>query len=112
MTDHRPAFVARHLRQAQAVPCHCGVSHRVFPAADVPQAALHVTEITDSQRHAHADKLEYYYILEGSGKMELGGEVIDLEKDLAVLIHPGTPHRAWGNIKALIVMVPVEAGPL
>ena len=73
---------------------------------DTPVANLHVTEITDSQKHYHKKATEYYYILEGTGKMELNDDVIALEPGLAVRIEPGTAHRAYGNIKALIVVIP------
>ena len=107
MPDKAKGYLVRRLRDAPSVPCDCGLSHRVFTRQEdgIP-ANLHVTEITDAQRHSHADCTEYYYILEGSGKMELGKDVVDLEPGTAVLIRPGTPHRAYGDIKVLIVMVP------
>ncbi len=99
-------YIVRHLRDARVVPCHCGQSHRIFTRQDTPVANLHVTEITDSQKHSHDNITEYYYILKGTGKMELNDDVIDLEPGLAVLIEPHTTHRAWGDITALIVMIP------
>jgi hypothetical protein len=99
-------YQVRHLRDATVVPCPCGTSHRIFTREDTPVANLHVTEITDSRKHYHKRATEYYYILEGSGKMELNDDVIDLEPELAVHIAPGTAHRVYGNIKALIVVIP------
>ena len=107
-TDDK-GYLLRHLRDARTVPCHCGASHRIFTRKRTPPVSLHVTEITDSKRHSHADLTEYYYILEGTGKMELGPDVVDLEPNLAILIRPGTAHRAYGDIKALIIMVPTPA---
>ena len=99
-------YQVRHLRDATVVPCPCGTSRRVFTREDTPVANLHVTEITDSQKHYHKRATEYYYVLEGSGKMELNDDVIDLEPGLAIIIEPGTAHRAYGEIKALIVVIP------
>ena len=99
-------YQVRHLRDATVVPCPCGTSRRIFTRDDTPVANLHVTEITDSRRHYHKKATEYYYILEGSGKMELNDDVIDLTPGLAVHIAPGTAHRVYGNIKALIVVIP------
>jgi mannose-6-phosphate isomerase-like protein (cupin superfamily) len=107
-TDDK-GYLLRHLRDARTVPSHCGASHRIFTRKKTPPVSLHMTEITDSKRHSHADLTEYYYILEGTGKMELGPDVVDLEPNLAILIRPGTAHRAYGDIKALIIMVPTPA---
>ena len=81
-------YQVRHLRDATVVPCPCGTSRRIFTREDTPVANLHVTEITDSRRHYHKKATEYYYILEGSGKMELNDDVIDLAPGLAVHIAP------------------------
>ena len=99
-------YQVRHLRDATVVPCPCGTSRRIFTREDTPVANLHVTEITDSRKHYHKRATEYYYVLEGSGKMELNDDVIDLEPGLAIIIEPGTAHRAYGDIKALIVVIP------
>jgi len=99
-------YQVRHLRDATVVPCPCGTSNRIFTRDDSPVANLHVTEITDSRKHYHKKATEYYYILEGTGKMELNDEVIDLEPGLAIHIAPGTAHRVYGNIKTLIVVIP------
>jgi len=99
-------YQVRHLRDATVVPCPCGASHRIFTRDDTPVANLHVTEITDSRKHYHRKATEYYYILQGTGHMELNDEVIDLEPGLAVIIDPGAAHRVYGDITALIVVIP------
>ena len=48
----------------------------------------------------------YYYILEGGGKMELDGDLIDLEPGVVIVIPPLVPHRGFGDFRALIVGVP------
>ena len=99
-------YQVRHVRDATVVPCPCGTSRRIFTRADTPTANLHVTEITDSRKHFHKKATEYYYILEGTGKMELDDDAVDLEPGLAIRIEPGTAHRVYGDIKALIVVIP------
>jgi mannose-6-phosphate isomerase-like protein (cupin superfamily) len=99
-------YQVRHLRDATVVPCPCGASHRIFTADDTPVANLHVTEITDSKKHYHKKATEYYYILAGSGTMELNDDTIALEPGLAIIIEPGTAHRAFGNLTTLIVVIP------
>lgn len=105
-SDGTKGFQVRHVRDARVVETPCGTSRRVFSRDDTPVASLHVVEITDSRKHYHENATEYYFVLEGSGKMELNAESIDLEPGTAVIIDPLTAHRAEGNIKALIVAIP------
>ena len=106
MTHTEKGYLVRHLRDAAVTPCPCGTSHRIFTGADAPTASVHVTEITDSARHYHKVSTEYYYVLAGTGQMELNDEVVALEPGLAILIEPGTRHRVSGDIQALILVVP------
>ena len=48
------------------------------------------------------------YILEGSGKMELGDDVVDLEPGVTIVIEPGTPHRAYGDITTIVIGIPAQ----
>ena len=68
-------YLIRKLADAASVPCPCGVSTRPLTAADGAPCSLHVTSITDSARHYHRETTEVYYILEGTGKIELNGAV-------------------------------------
>ena len=99
-------YIYRKLSECEPVPCPCGESTRIIQAKDTPVANLHVTRIRDSTKHYHKHATEYYYILEGAGKMELDEETVDLEPGVTIVIPPGTRHRAWGEIAALIVGVP------
>lgn len=53
-------------------------------------------------RHYHGDSEEIYYLVEGSGEMELDGERAAVSAGDAILIPPG----AWHQIRA------DETGPL
>jgi mannose-6-phosphate isomerase-like protein (cupin superfamily) len=99
-------YLYRKQDDATKVPCACGESTRIIQIDDTPVANLHVTHITDSLKHYHKACTEYYYILEGKGKMELGDDVVDLEPGVTILIEPGTPHRAYGDIKTIVFGVP------
>ncbi len=52
---------------------------------------------TSTERHCHRASEEIYYLIEGSGEMELDGEVASIGPGDAVLIPPG----AWHQIRAL-----------
>jgi mannose-6-phosphate isomerase-like protein (cupin superfamily) len=88
-----PGYVIRQLAEAPQVPCPCGLSTRPLTAADGAPCSLHVTAIHDSVRHYHRQTTEVYYILEGTGKIELNGTWYDLEPGTTIWIEPGTRHR-------------------
>ncbi len=79
LPDPSKGYLVRRLVDAPTVPCPCGESTRPLAAADGAPCSLHVTAIRDAARHYHRQTTEVYYILEGSGKMELDREWVDLE---------------------------------
>lgn len=46
-----------------------------------------------TERHYHRDSEEIYFLLEGTGRMELDGETCEVGPGDAILIPPGTWHR-------------------
>lgn len=101
-------YVVRHRSDAPTVPCPCGFSTRILTAADGGPCSLHVTRIRDSVRHYHADTTEVYYVLEGSGRMELNGEWFDVRPGSVIRIDAGTRHRlvADDEVTTLVVAMP------
>jgi len=99
-------YIYRTEESAESVRCPCGISTRIITSADTPVANIHVTHITDSRKHFHKQVTEFYYIIEGTGKMELGDDVVELKPGVTILIPPMLSHRAYGNVKCLIVGVP------
>ena len=99
-------YVARHLSEVTPTPCPCGSSTRLITPQDTDVASLHVTRITDSQRHYHKNTTEIYYILSGHGVLEVGDDRVELRPGLAILIEKGVPHRGSGDFEAVIVPVP------
>src|SRR5277367_5944078 len=96
-TQSSPGYMVRRIQDAPTVPCPCGESTRAITRADTPVCNFHVTFIKDSVRHYHRDCTEVYYILEGQGKMELNGEVVEIVPGTVVYIEPGTRHRLWSS---------------
>ena len=101
-------YLVRRLREAPTVPCPCGQSTRPLTIADGPVCNLHVTFITDSVRHYHRECTEVYYILDGEGKMDLNGDVVDVGPETIVFIEPGTRHRLWSErgVRTVVFGVP------
>lgn len=90
------------------VTCPCGQSRRAFVAPDNPTATMHMVDITtDAKTHYHKKLTELYLILEGTGHMELDGELIPVKPLTAIFIQPGCRHRAVGAMR--IVNIPIPA---
>ena len=104
----RRGYSVRRAADAPTVPCPCGQSTRIVTAADGLGCSFHVTEIRDSVRHYHRRTAEVYYVLDGTGRMELNDEVVDVGPGTVVTIEPGTRHRlvSPGGVRTVVVGVP------
>jgi mannose-6-phosphate isomerase-like protein (cupin superfamily) len=103
----RKGYVIARLDEIEPVPCPCGMSRRAFVDPSNTVATLHVVDISeDARAHYHERLTEIYYVLEGEGHIELDGEMVPVRPGSAVLIFPGTRHRAVGKLKVLNVPVP------
>jgi mannose-6-phosphate isomerase-like protein (cupin superfamily) len=103
-----PGYLIRKLADAPSVPCPCGVSTRILTSADGAPCSLHVTSIRDSVRHYHRETTEVYYILEGTGKIELNGEWHDVDPGTVIWIEAGTRHRVVSDagLKTIVFGLP------
>ena len=100
-------FSVVHLNDVTPVPCPCGMTMRAFTEDPDKIASLHVVEIcVDARTHYHKMLTEIYYILEGTGQMELDGQLFDVGPGSTILIKPGCRHRAIGEMRILNVPVP------
>ena len=54
-----------------------------------------------TQRHYHGESEELYYLLEGSGELELDGERRRVEPGDAILIPPGAWHQITADAAGL-----------
>ena len=59
-------------------------------------------EQEDTQEPHFADEL--YYIIEGTGSMELGKMIIPVKKGSMVFVPAGLPHKFYGNKEDLVVL--------
>ena len=101
-------YLIKKLAEAPTVPCPCGESTRPLTRVDTPACNLHVTFIRDSVMHYHKECTEVYYILEGHGKMELNGDVVDVAPGTIVYIEPFTRHRLYSEagVRTIVFGVP------
>lgn len=103
-------FEFANLPEIAPFPCPCGQSRRAFRRPDNTVLSLHMVEISaDSQTHYHKGQTETYYFLEGEGTMELDGKRFPVKPGMALMIRPGTRHRAIpdkGPLKILNIVSP------
>lgn len=96
------------LAEIDPVECPCGQTRRAFAESVDGTASIHLVDIrSDARTHYHKKLTEIYLILEGSGHMELDGELVQVGPMSTILIHPGCRHRAIGQMK--IVNIPIPA---
>ena len=60
-------------------------------------------------RHYHADTTEVYYVLEGTGRMELNGEWVDVKPGSVIQIDAGTRHRLIADDEVTTVVMAMPA---
>ena len=95
-------MIVRSLAEAEAFTTADGSTIRELlglPTAPVRNQSLAEATLApgqSTQRHYHREAEEIYYVVEGSGEMELDGDRRQLAAGDAVLIPPG----AWHEIRA------------
>ena len=100
-------YIIERFDEIDAVKCPCGFAKRAFAGPDNSTATMHIVDIhADSRVHYHKRLTEVYLVLEGSGQMELDGEIIPVEPFTAIFIKPGCRHRAVGKMKIINVCIP------
>ena len=99
-------FLRREVSQVKPWAETCGQIRPLIEEQDGAAAEVHHLEITDARLHYHERTDEIYYVLEGTGRMRLEDTEIDLRKDVTVYVPRGVKHRAWGNLKVLVVCIP------
>ena len=101
-------FKIARLADLPPIACPCGQARRAFVDDPDGVASMHVVEISaDARAHYHKRMTEMYYILDGTGEIELDGERHAVRPGDAILIKPGCRHRAIGRLRVLNVPVPV-----
>jgi mannose-6-phosphate isomerase-like protein (cupin superfamily) len=84
----------------------CGSIRCLVEEADGAAAEVHYVEIHDAKLHYHERTDEFYYIIDGQGKMVLDDEEIEVHKGLVVYVPRGVRHKAVGNLTVLTICIP------
>jgi len=99
-------FLRRDVAQVRPWTETCGQIRPLIEEKDAAAAEVHHLEITEAKLHYHQRTDEIYYVLDGQGRMRLDDEEIELHKDVTVYVPRGVKHRAWGDLKVLVVCIP------
>src|SRR5262245_1738405 len=104
----RPGYSVRRAEHSPTVPCPCGQSTRIVTEGDGLGCSLHVTAIRDSVRHYHRAVTQVYYVLEGTGQMELNDETVEVGPGMVITIEPGTRHRliSEAGVRTIVFGIP------
>jgi len=84
----------------------CGDIRCLIEEKDNAAAEVHHVKIQDAKMHFHAKTDEIYYVIEGSGKMILDGDEVEMHQGVVVYVPRGTRHKAIGDLTVLVVCVP------
>src|SRR5204863_2337319 len=99
-------FVRRDVADVQPWAETCGQIRPVLEEKDGAAAEVHHLEITDAKLHYHQRTDELYYVIGGQGRMSLDGKEIELCEGVVVYVPRGVKHKAWGNLKVLVICIP------
>jgi mannose-6-phosphate isomerase-like protein (cupin superfamily) len=84
----------------------CGLIRELIKESDGAAAEVHHLEITDAKLHYHERTDEIYYVIGGQGRMRLNDEEVELREGVVVYVPRGVRHKAWGDLKVLVVCIP------
>src|SRR6266581_4623782 len=96
----------RDVANVQAWAETCGQIRPLLEEKDGAAAEVHHLQITNAKLHYHQRTDEIYYVLGGEGRMRLDDEEIELHRGVVVYVPRGLKHKAWGNLKVLVVCIP------
>src|SRR5882672_1980067 len=98
--------IRRELSEVKPWTETCGLIRPLIEENDHAAGEVHHLEITDAKLHYHERTDEFYYILGGHGRMTLDDTEIELHEGVVVYVPRGTRHRAWGDLRVLVVCIP------
>jgi mannose-6-phosphate isomerase-like protein (cupin superfamily) len=109
-TPSHAGYLLRRRANAPTVPCPCGSSTRLLTRNDGTLANFHITTIHDAARHYHKLCTEIYYILKGTGQLELNDDVVAVEPGTLIIIEPLTRHRLLADgpegVETMVLGIP------
>jgi len=99
-------FIRRDPAEVEPWAETCGAIRCLIEESDGAAGEVHHVEIEDAKLHYHERTDEFYYVIEGQGKIILDEHEIELHKGVVVYVPCGVKHKAIGKLTVLTVCVP------
>jgi mannose-6-phosphate isomerase-like protein (cupin superfamily) len=84
----------RHLVDQDEFRSVCGMRRDLVGPAEGEPVLFHYMRIHDSRKHYHRKTIEYYYVTEGVGEMELDGETVPIRQGDMIVVPTGVWHTS------------------
>jgi mannose-6-phosphate isomerase-like protein (cupin superfamily) len=88
----------------------CGMRRDLLAAQEGEPVRMHYLRIGDSRKHVHHRTVEYYYVTEGEGEIELDDDTVTINTGDLVVVPPGVWHTSrplpGRELHVLLVVVP------
>lgn len=114
MTQQRKASI-RHLADQEEFRSVCGMRRDLVAPDEGEPAIFHFMRIHDSTKHYHRKTIEYYYVVSGTGEMELDDETVAVSEGDMIVVPTGVWHTSRpttdSELHILICAVPQGLEP-
>ncbi len=104
--DQQAMFLRRDPAEVKPWAETCGQIRCLIEEKDGAAGEVHHVEIQDAKLHYHERTDEFYYVIDGHGRMILDDEEIELHRGVVVYVPRGVKHKAVGKLTVLTVCVP------
>ena len=99
-------YIVRKLSEVEEDRSTCGFRKRLITREDTEVGSVSYLNISDAQKHYHKQTSEFYYVVRGSGIMELNDDKAEISEGVTVFIPPGVRHRVIGDVATLVICIP------
>lgn len=99
-------FIRRDPAEVEPWAETCGAIRCLIEESDKAAAEVHHVEIENAKLHYHERTDEFYYVIDGQGKMILDDNEIELHTGVVVYVPRGVKHKAVGKLTVLTVCIP------
>ncbi|MBN2712870.1 MAG: cupin domain-containing protein [Planctomycetes bacterium] len=83
--------------ETPVVPCPYGNAQRIVTGGEGGIANVHVITVTRGNAHVHKGYDEVYYVLSGTGVINIDGEEKPLRSGTVAVIPAGIPHSIYAT---------------
>ena len=84
----------------------CGQIRPLVEAQDGAAAEIHHVQIDQAKLHYHKQTDEFYYIIDGAGKVIVDDAELEAHPGVVIYIPRGARHKAVGKMTILTVCIP------